>query len=172
MRAVLKLAPSRPTLDEQTVCDSFRAGLHLEIQSVSEAADGAVFVAGRCQNMSKAGLRPPKVIVLRWVPRGAAWEIFEAPDTQRFDYILAVGVYARSRDEAYLTLSEPYAHGGEVYLARFAPATERRAFVKDSPPSKAPIDLLGEGPRGELCASDGQDIFLRSAGGTWQRAHE
>lgn len=151
---------------EIRICEGRRQRLGFQPQAASTAPDGTLFVAGRCQNTSMAGLRPPLVMLARLHPGAAEWEGFEAPDTADFEYILSLGLWARSAEEAWLTARDTFpGRSPQPWLARF----EGASLAKVAVPFEGATTSVAGRADGTVWVASGGAVWERGPTGAWVR---
>jgi hypothetical protein len=156
---------SLPDLSESEACA--QSGLRFVALTHASSADGAVVIAGRCQDGSHINYSQTTLVAAHAKTTDSAWRYTRLPKTNRLDGIVNVALHAEGASNVWLTAFEPYAaiDGRPAYLAHFDGSQWREI---DTDIDNGLMSVTG-GPDGVLYLAGGRGLFRRHSDGKVER---
>lgn len=150
-----------PEVPTREACDDER--LHFVPLSSSLAADGTVFVAGRCQDGGRIAYAETALVVAHLPPDAKTWTWNRLPHSTRLDGIVNVDVFGRSRAEAWFVAFEPFGaiDGRQSYLMKW----DGRAWTEENVDVDEGLMSIAGDAEGRLYLAGGRALYRRETDG-------
>lgn len=108
-----------PRLDRATLCAE--PGLTFVPLAASPTPQGGMLVAGQCDSPGPVKHRDTTLLVVHGRAQARQWQALRLPETSELDANVNLDLYARSDDDAFVSVVEPFTprERRHAYLARF-----------------------------------------------------
>lgn len=154
-----------PEVPMREACDDEK--LRFVPLASSLAADGTVFVAGRCQDEGHIAYAETTLVVAHVAPDAERWSWHRLPKSTRLDGIVNMDVFGRSAREAWVVAFEPFAEiqGRQSYLMRWDGSAWREENLDLD---EGLIRIAGDA-EGRIYLAAGRALYRREVDGKVQK---